>query len=546
MEFDAERDRAAPPPAGARPRLHLDPVGGVAGDMFAAALLDLRPALYDGLRSAVSRLRLPPAVDLSLEAHRDERLTGRRFRVSPPADDEALEHVPLAAIRARLDAAGLATGVRDRARAIFALLAEAEGAAHGTAPEEVAFHEVGAWDSIADVVAAAFLIDALGPVRWSCGPLPLGAGRVRSAHGLLPVPAPAAAHLLRGFVTRDDGIEGERVTPTGAAILRHLAPSQAPDPTPRKLLASGHGFGARKLKGRSNALRAALYEDAAAGANAALAADRAARLAFDVDDQTPEDLALALERIRAAPGAIDVVQHPLMGKNGRLAARVEVLARPEAADALAELCFAETTTLGLRRDVVDRLVLDRGQVRVDGPGGPVRVKVAARPAGCAEGFDRRRRRDEIDGRVPTAEFVEADVGGGDAVDRRLGFRRRVEHGPRPVAHRRRQRGARDPFGQRARRGGVGGLRPPDDEPPPGQRAVVVPAEFPGDVRRRVERGDGCAHRLLDLRARIDHRGGEHVARGPAERVEVDMHGSASRAAGRPSLRANRQDRRRSR
>ena len=377
MEFDAEKDHAAPPPAGARPRLHLDPVGGVAGDMFAAALLDLRPALYDGLRTAVSRLRLPPAVELSLEVHRDERLTGRRFRVSPPADDEALEHVPLAAILARLDAAGLAPGVRDRARAIFALLAEAEGAAHGTTPEEVAFHEVGAWDSIADVVAAAFLIDALGRVRWSCGPLPLGTGRVRSAHGLLPVPAPAAAHLLRGFATRDDGIEGERVTPTGAAILRHLAPVQTPAREPETLVGSGAGFGGRVFPGFSNVLRVLEFAPAAGAA----IRDSVAVLRFEIDDQTPEDLALGLDRLRARPGVLDVVQWPAHGKKGRVLAEVQVLAEPDALERALAAAFAETTTLGVRWSHMSRDVLARDVVRHTDDAGAVRVKRAVRPTG---------------------------------------------------------------------------------------------------------------------------------------------------------------------
>ena len=359
--------------------VHLDALGGAAGDMFAAAMVDARPEIEEPVRAAIAALDPPPDVSWEFRPHDDGALAGRRFVVRGP---EPAHSTPARALAERISGAALPAPVRDRARAMLDAAAEAEAAVHGVAPADVRFHELGGWDTPIDFVAAAAAIEALGAPGWSCGPLPRGRGAVETAHGALPLPAPAALRLLEGFVLVDDGLEGERVTPTGAAILRHLAPSQAPDPTPRKLLASGHGFGARKLEGRSNALRAALYEDAAAGANAALAADRAARLAFDVDDQTPEDLALALERIRAAPGAIDVVQHPLVGKNGRLAARVEVLARPEAADALAELCFAETTTLGLRRDVVDRLVLDRGQVRVDGPGGPVRVKVAARPGGA--------------------------------------------------------------------------------------------------------------------------------------------------------------------
>ena len=176
---------------------------------------------------------------IAIDPHRDTALAGTRFKVSRPADDDH-GHVRLADVSERLEAARLAPAVRTRALAIFTLLAEAEGAVHGTDPAEVTFHEVGAWDSTVDIVAAAFLIEALGPARWSCGAIPLGSGRVRCAHGLLPVPAPAVVHLLRGLATHDDGIGGERVTPTGAAILKHLAPDQAPARESETLVGGRH------------------------------------------------------------------------------------------------------------------------------------------------------------------------------------------------------------------------------------------------------------------------------------------------------------------
>ena len=235
-------------------RFHLDPVGGIAGDMFAAALLDARPDLADGLRAALAGLDLPDSVEIAIDPHRDSALSGARFKVTAPEDD-GHGHVRLAEVRARLEAARIAPALRSRALAIFVLLAEAEGAVHGVDPAEVTFHEVGAWDATVDIVAAAYLIEALGPARWSVGPVPLGSGRVRCAHGLLPVPAPAVVHLLRGLVTHDDGIEGERVTPTGAAILKHLAPDPVPAREPETLADVGTGFGSRALPGLSNVLR---------------------------------------------------------------------------------------------------------------------------------------------------------------------------------------------------------------------------------------------------------------------------------------------------
>ena len=212
------------------------------------------PNLADGLLTTIDALGLPPSVTIAIDPHRDTALAGTCFRVSRPADDDH-GHVRLADVSERLEAARLAPAVRTRALAIFTLLAEAEGAVHGTDPAEVTFHEVGAWDSIVDIVAAAFLIEALGPARWSCGAIPLGSGRVRCAHGLLPVPAPAVVHLLRGLATHDDGIAGERVTPTGAAILKHLAPDQAPARESETLAGVGTGFGSRALPDLSNVLR---------------------------------------------------------------------------------------------------------------------------------------------------------------------------------------------------------------------------------------------------------------------------------------------------
>ena len=145
-----------------------------------------------------------------------------------------------------------------RAIAIFAVLAEAEGRVHGIAPAEVSFHEVGAWDSIMDIVAAAALIEDIGAAGWSTTPVPLGSGRVRSAHGDLPVPTPATALLLEGLEVFDDGRPGERVTPTGAAILRHLMPGQGLPRRRLRLGRVGHGFGTKRFAGISNGVHGVL------------------------------------------------------------------------------------------------------------------------------------------------------------------------------------------------------------------------------------------------------------------------------------------------
>ena len=364
--------------------LHLDPVGGIAGDMFIAALLDAYPDLSAGLDGVMARVGLPQGTRCALVAHNDGVLSGKRFEVELPVAPAAAHghhhpaHVGLAAIRTAIAAMGLAAPVAERAGAIFSILAKAEAEVHGVSVDEVEFHEVGALDSIADIVGAAWIIDALGSATWSVGALPLGSGRVQTAHGALPVPAPAVVKLLAGFAFADDGLPGERVTPTGAAILRHLECAPRAGSGAGRLTASGLGFGSRKLLGLANVLRVMAFDKVDAPV-----ADEVALLAFEVDDQTGEDLALGLDRLRACDGVLDVVQSPVFGKKGRMAAQVQVLAQPQRLDAAVAACFAETTTLGVRHQIVARSVLARHETSIaDADGRAVRVKLARRPDGA--------------------------------------------------------------------------------------------------------------------------------------------------------------------
>jgi uncharacterized protein (TIGR00299 family) protein len=358
--------------------VHLDAVGGIAGDMFSAALLDVRPDLWPACEEAIAAVGLPDGARVSLTDHRDRVLAGLRFVVEGPAPgrpDDPHAHVRWPEIRGRLSLAPLDEGVRSAAMAIFGALAEAEATVHGIDVDSVVFHEVGAYDSIADILAAAAIISGLGRCRWSIGPIPRGRGYVGTEHGMLPLPAPATLELLKGLVLVDDGEQGERVTPTGAAILRHLAPSQEADLVPRRLIGAGIGFGARTLETRSNVLRATLF----AAVDAGLQGDRVEVLRFEVDDQTGEDLAVALDRLRGAPDVIDVCQWPVLAKKGRMAAGVQVLARPEAAERIVGEVLDETTTLGVRRSTVARTTVRREMRDVDG----VPVKLARRPSGVS-------------------------------------------------------------------------------------------------------------------------------------------------------------------
>lgn len=357
--------------------LQLDPVGGVAGDMFAAALLDAFPELFADLEAALSTAGFLPLATVEITPQRDDALTGTRFLVH--TSPEAHPHRSFSEIRTFLSDVALDPGVRDRSLAIFKLLAKAEGRVHGVAPGAVTFHEVGAWDSITDIVTAAWLVESLGPSGWSCGALPLGSGRVESAHGPLPVPAPATVLLLEGFPCVQDGVPGERVTPTGAAILRHMAPDFGTPAGARTLRRSGTGFGSRTLNGISNVLRVLAFDESPEGTDA----DRVAVCEFELDDQTPEDLGVAIDRLRGEPGVIDVLQAPVFGKKGRVGMHVRIIASPSALETVLEACFVETSTLGVRWQIVSRAVLPRDSRMEDVDGVRVHVKTARRPDGTS-------------------------------------------------------------------------------------------------------------------------------------------------------------------
>ncbi len=379
--------------------LHLDPLGGVAGDMLVAALVHGRPELEVAVLGQLRRSGLPDRCRIGFRADRRGGIFGLRFSVEV---EDAPASGTLREILERIAGSAMDEAVKRRASAIYRRLGEAEAAVHGVPPESVHFHEIADWDSYADIVAAAGAIEALGTATWSVGPLPLGSGTVRTRHGELPVPAPATARLLRGFAVRDDGLPGERVTPTGAAILAELAPAPRPPSRPLRLLAAGHGLGTRDLPGKPNLLRVLVMAAGEAAEAERETGERVAVLRFEVDDQTAEDLALGLARLRSLNGVLDVCQWPVVGKAGRLASAVQVLCAPGASEAVAEACLAETTTLGVRIETVERRVLARETVVIEAKGRTVRVKRARRPDGS---------------RTAKAELADVGAAGGDAAAR---------------------------------------------------------------------------------------------------------------------------------
>lgn len=354
--------------------------------MFLAAVLDACPDLLDGVLATIAATGIPSACRVSIAEHRDHSLRGKRLLVVEPDvhvhdQHDHRHHASFSSIVHRFQAAPMSDGIRERALAIFELLAQAEGEVHGVPPADVTFHEVGAWDSIADIAGAACVLEALTPESWSIGPIPLGTGRVATAHGAMPVPAPVTARLLQGFALIDDGIAGERVTPTGAAILRYLwnelgAPSLSSG-RPMKLERIGTGFGSRVLPGISNVLRVLLFDEAPV----ARTDDRVGVICFEIDDQTAEDLAVGIDALRMHEGVLDVLQVPAFGKKGRMVVQVQVLCRQDVLTGVIDACFTQTTTLGLRWSVTARTKLTRQMAVAESGNESLAVKIVERPDG---------------------------------------------------------------------------------------------------------------------------------------------------------------------
>jgi uncharacterized protein (TIGR00299 family) protein len=292
-----------------------------------------------------------------------------------PAPHTHEHHRPLSEILAIIEAAPLDESVKQRASRAFKLLGEAEAAIHDIPIEKVHFHEVGAVDTIVDIVCAAAGCAALGVDRWMASSLNVGSGTVECAHGTLPVPAPATLALLGDAPVYAAGPPMERVTPTGAAILRMLDVQYAPLPAMR-IVASGYGAGGRDTPGQPNLVRLLIGEQE--GAQEAV--EPIAVIETVIDDSSPQLLAYVSELLLEA-GAWDVVRVAVQMKKGRTGVQLTVLCRPELVQALRDLLFRETTTIGMHWRIENKASLAREFVAVETPWGAVRIKVARWPSG---------------------------------------------------------------------------------------------------------------------------------------------------------------------
>ncbi len=345
---------------------YFDCFSGVSGDMTLGALLACGVP-EERLRAELDRLKLP---GWRLDVVETERNGIGAVDVTvtltePQGHGRHLHH-----IAEILDHSDLPDAVRQKALAVFTRLAEAEAKIHQTTVERIHFHEVGAVDAIVDIVGACAALEYLGVHAVRCSPLPMGRGFVECMHGTIPLPAPAVLELTRDVPVYGEDVEGELVTPTGAALVKTLASGFGAMP-PMTVRTAGYGAGKKQFGTRPNLLRVVVGD---AVESAFTGAAEVAVLETNLDDLSPQFYESLTERL-FEEGALDVFLAPIQMKKGRPATLLTVLCPPERADAIAERVFRETTTLGIRYTTMRRLCLDREWSTVETAYGRIRVKV---------------------------------------------------------------------------------------------------------------------------------------------------------------------------
>jgi pyridinium-3,5-bisthiocarboxylic acid mononucleotide nickel chelatase len=346
-----------------------DLIGGVSGDMFVAALLDLGLSL----NKLNSELKKIPTLQFKLRKSKKtvHGIRATQFHVICPRKeaDRSWKQIHSLITRSRLHA-----DVKDIGNRIFSRLAEAEGKIHGVPANDVHFHEIGATDSIVDIMAAAIGCRELKSERFYFSSVPLGRGLTSSRHGTLPVPTPATLELLRGVPIQGIDVEGETVTPTGAAIVRTMGESFGEQP-PMIAEKIGYGAGQKEFPGRPNLFRLVI-----GSTQAGWKQEEMLVIETNIDDMNPEFYDYVLERLFTA-GARDVFLSPIQMKKNRPATLLRVIADPSKREQLSKIIFHETSTIGIRYYPVGRMILDRKLISVGTRFGKVRVKVIEQPDG---------------------------------------------------------------------------------------------------------------------------------------------------------------------
>lgn len=341
--------------------LYLEPVGGIAGDMFLAAAVDLGVS-PEAIAQALSGLKVP-GWKLAVSRAVRHAISGTHLDVVVD-EREVHPHRAYTDIRQLIEAAEtLSPKAKARALEVFRAIGEVEAKVHGVSLEEIHFHEVGAVDSIVDICGAAVVLELLGDPEVYAAPPPLGSGTIRVAHGSMPIPVPATLELLKDVPVRFEGV-GELTTPTGAALLKVLTRiGQPPDFIVERV---GYGVGTKDFKDRPNVLRASLgrAEDKAEGLWV---------LEANLDDSTPQLLGYLVERLLEV-GALDAWVTPAVMKKGRPGHLLSVMVEGGKRETVMDVVLRESTTLGVRFHRVERQALERDWVEVETPWGRVRVK----------------------------------------------------------------------------------------------------------------------------------------------------------------------------
>jgi pyridinium-3,5-bisthiocarboxylic acid mononucleotide nickel chelatase len=367
--------------------LYFDCFSGASGDMILGALLDAGLPL-DDLRGALGSLAIDREAVWSERVNRagisatkfqvrGEHAAGADRHSHDHSHDHGAHHHPhhshrtLSEIAGLIDGSALTPAGKERAKALFARIGEAEAEIHGTSIDKVHLHEVGALDSIIDIVGTVYAMETLAVDRIVSSPLNVGSGTVRTSHGVYPVPAPATARLLKGAPVYAGPQVAEMVTPTGALLVTSYAGSFGPVP-PMRVSAIGYGAGGRDLPDTPNVLRVMIgAADAAAPSHAVTVIEA------DIDDMNPQIFGALMDRL-LAEGALDVYYTSIQMKKNRPGTLLTIVAAPDARERLTATVFRETTTIGVRYREMTRECLDREKVTVETPLGPVRFKIARR------------------------------------------------------------------------------------------------------------------------------------------------------------------------
>ena len=346
-----------------------DLIGGISGDMFVGAMLDLGLPLS----TLKAELKKIPTLRYTLTVSKKtvHSIRATRFHVVCPNKESARSWKQ---IRTLIAGSGLRPKVKETGLDIFSRLAEAEGKIHGVAPEKVHFHEVGATDSIVDIIAAAIGAHELAIDAFHFSRIPLGRGLTRAQHGPLPIPGPATLELLKGIPVQGIDLDSETVTPTGAAIVRSLAKGFGAQPS-MTIEKIGYGAGQKNFPNRPNLFRLVIGTDSIPWSQEEMLV-----IETNIDDMNPELYDYVFDRLFAA-GARDVFLTPIQMKKNRPGTLLRVIAEPKDRDTLARTILSETSTIGVRYYPVSRIILKRKSEKLKTPYGTIRVKVVEEPNG---------------------------------------------------------------------------------------------------------------------------------------------------------------------